>query len=399
MSAAGRSPSFGRVVWPLAIAETVVWASQYYAFPALLPAWERDMGWSKTELSLAFTLALILSALLAPVAGRLIDRGQGRRIFVGGALLGGLMLALLSQATEIWQFFLIWLGLGVAMASTLYEACFAVLTRSLGGQAKRAITLVTLAGGFAGTLAFPSADAITAVADWRAAALVFSAAMILVAAPLIWFGCGALEGYAPDDPPRPSRRSGEALALLRRPTFWLITFTFTMIGLEHAMIIPHLLPLLADRGVADQAAVLAAAMIGPMQVAGRLALLAGERHVSSLAVAFTCCLAVSAAAGAAYGIASLPGLIVAFVILQGAGIGVTSIMRPVVVAELLGRKDFGVASGMVAVFYMSAYALGATVAALIWRVGGYDSVLLFAMAASSAGAVSMLIAWRRARAT
>ena len=391
------SHSFGRVVWPLAIAETIVWAAMYYSFPALLPAWEQDFGWSKTELSAAFTLALIFSAVLAPVAGRLIDRGNGRLIFFGGALLGSVMLALLSQVTEIWQFFCVWLGLGIAMSSTLYEACFAVLTRALGNQAKRAITLVTLAGGFAGTLAFPSADAITALADWRTTVLVFSAALLLIAAPLIWLGCRAAERYSGEEPPRASGRAGEAFAILRRPVFWLITFTFTMIGLDHAMIVPHLLPLLEDRGVTGDAAVLAASLIGPMQVAGRLALLAGERHLPTLVVALACCFAMSAAAAAAFGTKFVPGLIVAFVILQGAGIGVTSIIRPVVVAELLGRRDFGVASGMVAVFYMSSYALGPTIAALIWQFGGYDRVLLFAMTASAAGALTILAAWKTAK--
>ncbi len=60
-------PGFGPVVWPLAVAETIVWAALYYSFPALLPEWEAELGWSKTELSTAFTLALVGSARLAPV--------------------------------------------------------------------------------------------------------------------------------------------------------------------------------------------------------------------------------------------------------------------------------------------------------------------------------------------
>ncbi len=46
---------FRRIVWPLAIAEIIMWAAMYYLFPALLLEWERDLGWSKTELSGAFT--------------------------------------------------------------------------------------------------------------------------------------------------------------------------------------------------------------------------------------------------------------------------------------------------------------------------------------------------------
>ena len=48
--------------------------------PALLPTWEAELGWSKTDLSAGFTLALVASALLAPLAGRLIDHGHGRAV-------------------------------------------------------------------------------------------------------------------------------------------------------------------------------------------------------------------------------------------------------------------------------------------------------------------------------
>ena len=77
---------FGRIVWPLAIAETIVWAAMFYSFPALLLQWERDLGWSKIELSGALTLALVVSALLAPVVGRLIDHGLGRYVFTGSEI-------------------------------------------------------------------------------------------------------------------------------------------------------------------------------------------------------------------------------------------------------------------------------------------------------------------------
>jgi len=88
-------------VWPLAIAETIVWAAMFYSFPALILEWERSLGWSKTELSGAFTLSLVTSAVLAPVVGRLIDRGLGRYVYTGCALLGAVLLALLSRVTEL----------------------------------------------------------------------------------------------------------------------------------------------------------------------------------------------------------------------------------------------------------------------------------------------------------
>ena len=134
--------AFHRSVLPLAVAQIFMWASLYYLFPALLLVWEGDLGWSKTELSGAFTLALVVSAVFSPGVGRLIDRGYGSRIFTASAIIGSMLVAILAMVTKLWQFYTVWLLIGMAMSGGLYEACFAVLTRAMGARAKQAITIV-----------------------------------------------------------------------------------------------------------------------------------------------------------------------------------------------------------------------------------------------------------------
>jgi MFS family permease len=92
------------------------------------------------------------------------------------------------------------------------------------------------------------------------------------------------------------------------------------------------------------------------------------------------------------GTGTTPLLLVTFVLFQGAGYGVTSIMRPVVIAEFLGREDFGVIAGMLAIPFLTATAAAPTIAALIWQKGGYDSVIWLAFAAAAVGLLSMLTA-------
>ena len=385
---------FHSIVWPLAIAETIVWAAMYYAFPALLPAWERDLGWSKTELSFAFTLSLVVSASLVPVAGRLIDRGLARAIFTGGAVLGAVLLALLSTVTELWQFVCIWIGLGVAMSGTLYEACFAVLVRSTGDRARRAITIVSVVAGLAGTVAFPSAHLLAGAFGWRGAVLVFAAAVGVVAPPLIWSACRRAEIQAAAHAPDPSASAGQALAVTRSPVFRLLAIAVFLAALDHGMLISHVLPILDDRGVDAGLAVVAASLIGPMQVAGRLVLMATDRFTSTV-VASTGCFAMMAIAGTCMLHAgAAPALLVGFVALQGVGIGVASVMRPVVTAELLGRRNFGVVSGLVGLMHMSGYALGPSVSAVVWAWGGYDRVIVLAIGAAVVATAALLAAWR-----
>ncbi|MGI9419722.1 MAG: MFS transporter [Geminicoccaceae bacterium] len=381
---------FWRITLPLALAETIVWAGYYYAFPALLLIWERDLGWSKAELSVAFTLSLVASAVLAPVAGRLIDRGRATLVFAGSALLGAGLLLVLSMVTELWQFYLVWIGLGAAMAGSLYEACFAVVTRALGPAARKGIATIALVAGFAGTVSFPSAHVLSAWLGWRGAVLVFSAVIALIAVPLILFACSAGERHRVADPPDTNRDLRLALGVIGDPTFWRLALLFIAIAVNHGVLLTHLLPLLAERGVAAEAAVLAAAMIGPMQVAGRVAMMTLGRNASSRAIFIACLASTTLAALTLLGAGASPVLLAAFVILQGAGYGVTSVVRPVLTAEQFGRANFGTVAGLLAIAFIGGTAVSPTIAALIWTVGGYDPVIVFAFVASALGLFILL---------
>jgi MFS family permease len=391
--------SLRRIVWPFAIAETVVWASFYYSFPALLPEWEQAMGWSKTELAGAFTGAVILSALFAPISGRLIDRGLARLLFTGSALAGCVLLVALSFVTELWQFYAIWLCLGIAMSGALYEACFAIVTRSVGARNKQAITLITLVAGLAGTVSFPTAHAMSALIGWRGAVQVFAAAVLLIAVPLIWYGCRHAESYARSLIPETPTHTASARQVTRSLVFWLLALAFAAIAIEHGAVLTHLLFILDDRGIHPETAVFAASMIGPMQVAGRLAMMAAERHVSMFTIAIGCFVSIGLAAGLLLGSNGANGLVIAFVVLQGAGYGVTSIVRPVITAEFLGKQNFGAVSGTMAVPIMFGFAIAPTLAALIWKTGGYDLVLQLAMGVAVCGLILMLWAGKMARRT
>jgi MFS family permease len=381
---------FRRIVWPLAIAQILMWAAMYYLFPALLLEWEIDLGWSKTELSVAFTMALVVSAVLAPAVGRLIDRGFGSLVFTGSAVLGSLLLTLLSMVTKLWQFYTVWILIGMAMSGGLYEACFAILTRVMGTRAKQAITFVTLVAGFAGTLAFPGTHALLGIIGWRGTVLSFAAAIILIATPLNWFGCRFSEKHAEIHAVIASHEATEALSVFHSARFWLLALAYTTIALDHGVLLTHLLPLLDDRGIQIEAAVFAASMLGPMQVAGRLAIISAGHRVSTLGIFILAYISMAIAALSLLGSGTAPIFLVSFILFQGAGFGVMSILRPVMVAELFGRNNFGLISGSLAVPYLGAAAAAPTIAALIWWVGGYDLVILFALAASGIGLVSIL---------
>lgn len=359
----------------LAVGQTLIWASIYYVFPALLLRWEQELAWSKADLTAAITLAVLVSALASPLAGRFIDKGQGAALMGTSALLGGLGLLLLSLVSQTWHFYVVWTLIGLSMAGCLYEPCFAIVTRTRGAEAKRAIIFITLAAGFASTISFPTVYALAESHGWRNALRILAAAVIFIVVPLLYVGAKRLE-VTHVERTRSSPIAGQSRAFLQRPAFWFLAIGFAFLAMAHGASLHHLLPILDERGLSSDMAVLAASFIGPMQVAGRLAMMASERHLSNHGVAITAFIALTASIALLLVSTSTPAFLVGFVILFGGAYGTVSILRPLLAREILGETNFGAKSGALAVPYLAGSAFAPYVGALIWNVGGYDLMLI-----------------------
>ena len=162
------------------------------------------------------------------------------------------------------------------------------------------------------------------------------------------------------------------------------------------MVINHLLPLLKERGVDAAIAVLAASMIGPMQVLGRVVMMSVERFISNFITMCYCFLAVALACILLIGAGALPILLVGFVFLQGTGYGLASIMRPVVTREIMGEAHFGSISGAMALPYLACFAAAPFLGSLFWEIGGYDFALEVVIGTSIIGFLCYLRAAFRA---
>ena len=360
------------ITLPLAIAQTIIWASIFYLFPAFLPTWEAQTEWSKTELTGAFTLALLATALASPLAGRVIDAGRDRALMVGGALLSVICLLALSQVNQLWQFYLVWLALGLCMAASLYEPCFANLIRHLSSDAKPVITRITLVAGLAGTVAFPTAHWLNQMMDWPQAVMCFAAGTGLITLPLTYAALTFLQLRYPKSKPVASVHSNH-VPFTR--AFWMLAIAFMIISLVHGMIVTHLLPLLAERSVASSFAILVASMIGPMQVLGRLFILTIQSRISNHGLVNLCFIVLVASIAILMFANDRSWMLVLFVFLFGAAYGMVSIARPVVARDLLGQQDFGAKSGVLSLLYLLGGASAPFFGSLLWQLGGYVLVL------------------------
>ncbi|HEU0164756.1 MAG TPA: MFS transporter, partial [Thermomicrobiales bacterium] len=176
-----------RITAALAVTETISWGILYYAFSVFLVPMHDDLGWSVTAMTGAYSLALLVSGLLAPLVGRWLDRRGPRGIMTAGSAVGVIALLTWSRVDSIAGFYVLWVGIGIAMSTTLYEPAFATLTRWFSRGRSRALLIVTIAAGFASTIFLPFASLLVEHLGWRHALLVLAAILGITAIPLHGF--------------------------------------------------------------------------------------------------------------------------------------------------------------------------------------------------------------------
>jgi MFS family permease len=368
------------IVWALSITQIVSWGSIYYAIAVLMPSIERDLGWSRDSVVGAFSLSLLVAGAAALPAGMVIDRFGGSAVMTLGSIAAAILFWFLSQTQSLAGFYLIWAGLGLTMALVLYDPAFTVITASFGAQARKGITALTLAGGLASTVFWPLTQLLVAAVGWRDALLILGLFNLLICAPLH----ALCLPRSPDH--RPVHQAQEAPARDRPPrrlrdivgtrTFWLLAIAFTANMLAFSSLSVHLIPLLHEKGYSANAAVGLAALVGPMQVAGRIGeYTIGSRH--SAARVAVVALALLPVALASLVFAHLGWVwVLLFVVCYGASNGIMTIARGAIPAEIYGRERYGAVNGALAAPVLASRAFGPLVASIIWSAaGGYDAVL------------------------
>ena len=363
-------------IWALAVTQTLAYACLYYLFAALVVQWSSDFGWSKTTLALGPTSAIIVAGVMSPFSGRLIDRGYSRSLLTGGSAVGALALCGLAMAQTQTQYLMAWVAVGIAQGSVLYEVCFAFLIRRLGPSARAAIIRVTLVAGFASTLAFPTAALVSEAYGWRAVVWLAAGIVAFVQLPLNFWAVGVIrrgEIHATDA----DDAIGKAAlrGALRSLKFWVLGGVLALLSLNHWMLIAFIIPVFTDLGASLAVAVFAASIIGPCQVLGRLILMRYDARITNWRT-LTICLS-----GMAFGVIALwfagaaPLFIFIYGAAQGASIGVMTILRPVLIVDVMGQAGYGAIAGSMQVMPLMAGAAAPLVGGLMFGLGGAQALI------------------------
>ena len=276
--------------WPVAVVAFIalVGAAGFRAAPGVLMVpMEQEFGWSRTLLSSAVSVNLVLYGLMAPFAAALMDRLGIRQVTSFALLLVAAGSGLTIFVTSGWQLVLTWgvlIGLGTGSMAMVFAATIAnrwfVAHRGL-------VTGILTAAAAAGQLMFlPVMANLAASSSWRAASIAVSVAAIAV----VPFVIAVLRDYpadrgvrafgAPADqpdppPPNPSGAARRAVTALRdasrTATFWALAGGFAICGATtNGLIGTHFIPSAHDHGMPETTAAGLLALVGIFDIVGTI---------------------------------------------------------------------------------------------------------------------------------
>jgi predicted MFS family arabinose efflux permease len=375
------------VITGLGVAQTLAWASSYYLPAILADPIGLSLGLSRSWIFAAFSMALLIAAFAGPSVGRIIDRYGGRGVLALSNIVLASGLAVLAAAQGAVSLFLAWAVLGIGMALGLYDAGFAALAALYGSKARGPITGITLFAGFASTVSWPLSAFLNDAIGWRETVLVWAALNLVVGLPLNRFVLPL-----PSRPTNVSHASGPSVGWQPRREMLLLAFVFAAAWFVTGAMASQLPALLVRAGSTPVQAVAAATLVGPAQVAARLAEFFILRRAHPLVSARIA--ALLHPLGAAIFMLVGPAAAAAFAVLYGAGNGLLTIARGTVPLAVFGPHGYGERTGLLGAPARAAQAFAPLLFGMLLDVMGTSAI--FVSAALCAAAFAALLCLRAA---
>jgi MFS family permease len=327
-----------------------------------------------------------VSAASGIVVGRHLDRHSPRAIMTLGSVAGAGLVVAWSQVDGLVAFYALWIGIGLVMATVLYEPAFIVLAKhfTAAPERRRAMTALTLVAALASFIFLPVSQALIDAYGWRDALLVLAVILAVITVPL-----HALVLRPAPVPVRSAHReaSTEAAAVLRSVPFWLLSSAFLIATVSGVATMVFAIPFLLERGHSASFAAFAVGLVGLSQIPGRL-LFAPLSTWLPRRLATASVFLWTAAGIVIVVTVHATGAVVAGLVLLGMGNGMATLARATTIADLYGSAAYGSIAGVAGSMTTAARAAGPFAAAVYAGLVGYTA-LLWTLAAVAVTAAAL----------
>ncbi|MFB4339763.1 MFS transporter [Pantoea sp. CS_6] len=334
-----KKPGVKQIV-TLGLVQILSWGGSFYLMAVMAAPVVAETGWSQQWVYGALSLGILVSGLLAPRCGHLIARTGGRLMLALNGIVMAAGLTLMGFSHHLPVFLLAWVIIGIGMAMGLYDALFATLGTRYGGQARSAITGITLISGFCTSVVWPATALLIHWLNWRGACFAIAALLLVSVLPAYFYALPKGHLISPV-----KRKSAPGTAPdLPAVLFYLLCAIFTLASVIMTAISVQLITLLQASGYSMAAALAISTLLGPCQVASRLIDMAfkGGHPI------WTTFFSVGLVALGLLLLALFPQLALLSMIFYGAGNGLRAIVRGTLPLMMVKPEAYAVLAGRMA---------------------------------------------------
>ncbi len=253
----------------------------WFAFSLFIPSLQKELGWSRGEIMIAFTV-YILTGVISPFVGRITERYGASKIFISGALLTALGFVLLSQAHSLSVFILGWGITGAGMSGTGSVPAVVVISNWFTRRRGAAIGIMSAGMGAGGIVLAPIIGAYLIPSfGWRTALLVMAVLNCLIIPVALRIKTRPADrGLSPDGISSETATIVEKMVpvpqegltfreALSTSTFWLIGAVVIFSNFSNAGVFQNQFPHLQDIGFPLPVAVTALGSLSFASLIGR----------------------------------------------------------------------------------------------------------------------------------
>jgi MFS family permease len=362
------------LVVALAFTQMIGWGTTYYLPSMLSLPLQRELGLSPRIVFAAIAAMMVTSALCSPVLGRYLDRASVRPVMVAGSVLCAGGLGLLGQAQGAISYLLAWAIIGLASTMMLTLSAHVAVVKAYGPEARRALVLLMVAGGWSVAVFWPLTEHLLRQYDWRQVVLLYALLHLVVVAPVHAAVVGksrhAGQAAGPQDnlPPAISPRLADES---RKEGFLLTVAAFAPAGFVSWGLPLHFVAIFQEAGLALALAVFLGSLSGPSQIAARiLQWLWLDRVFDPVRLAVLAALITIP-------VVALPLFLTfdavfagMFVVAYGITSGLTSMARATLPLVLFGSGGFATLTGRLALPLSLTFAVAPMVYAMVMELGG-----------------------------
>jgi len=381
------------IVFAAFLCNVVTFGCGFYAFSLFVTPLQQQLGWGRGDVMAGFTIFFLTTGLVAPQAGRLVDKYGARIVMSAGAVVAGVGFLVLFSMSALWQYYLGYAIVGLGMAGTGQIPTSAVVSNWFEKRRGAAVGLMASGVGVGGLVLAPVVGTyLLPMLGWSKSFLVLGVLCWLIIIPLALL---VIRTRPEERGLRPYGYVADSIAHVQQPlvvksgvtlkvamgtaTFWLIVLTYLLSHFAQVGAIQHQVPFLEDSGFALAVSAGALGAVGLFSAFAKFGFgWLCDRVQAKYALALGLVLqVVSIIVLMKISPGSPSWLAWLYAITMGLGIGSWLPAMAMLVSGYFGLKHYGVIFGAVTIPYAVGSAVGPLVAGRMYDTSGsYDSVFV-----------------------